>query len=51
MLPFSEAAKSLSPLRCFSQSMGKVRRIKQLLVVGENDPPEFKRQTLTYAQV
>jgi hypothetical protein len=31
--------------------MEKVRNIKQLLVVGENDPPEFKRQTSAYAQV
>lgn len=46
----SETAKGLSPLRCFNQSMDKVRNVKQLLVVGGNDPPEFKRQTLTYAQ-
>ncbi len=41
----------MSPLHCFNQSMEKVLNIKQLLVVGENDPAEFKRQTSTYAQV
>ena len=31
--------------------MEKVFHIKQLLVVGEHDPPEFRRQTREYAQV
>ena len=42
---------NLSPLHRFGHPLEKVRRIKQLLVVGENDPPEFKRQTSAYAQV
>ncbi|XP_046444376.1 kynurenine formamidase-like [Daphnia pulex] len=46
----NETAKLMSPLHCFNQSMEKVLNIKQLLVVGENDPTEFKRQTSTYAQ-
>lgn len=48
----TETAQHFSPQYLFSTlPMDKLNKIKQIVVVGQHDAPEFRRQSRDYAQV
>lgn len=47
-----ETAQHFSPQYLFTTLVTeKIKKIKQVVVVGEHDPPEFRRQSADYAHV